>query len=106
MTSLRQGALCVWLAAAAPLLIGPATLADEIYSAKTQVGLPDGDKVTSFDISFVDPVIGVYLLADRTNKVVDVIDTTNNTVLVQLKATPAFAGATPSNDAAGPDGVI
>ena len=64
------------------------------------------DKVTSFDISFVDPVIGLYLLADRTNKAVDVIDTTTNTVLVQLTATPPFAGRYPSNDNAGPDGVI
>jgi hypothetical protein len=63
-------------------------------------------KITSFDISFVDPVIGLYLLADRTNKSVDVIDTTTNTVLVQLTATPPFAGATPSNNNAGPDGVI
>jgi hypothetical protein len=54
----------------------------------------------------VDPVIGLYLLADRTNKAVDVIDTTTNTVLVQLAATPPFAGATPSNNNAGPDGVI
>ena len=79
---------------------------DEIYSARTQVTLPGGNKVTSFDISFVDPVIGLYLLADRTNKVVNVIDTTTNTVLTQLTATPAFAGATPSNDNAGPDGVL
>ncbi len=45
------------------------------------------------------------MLADRTNKSVDVIDTTTNTVLVQLGATPAFAGAA-SNNNAGPDGVI
>jgi len=81
-------------------------LADEIFSAKTQVALPGGDQVTSFDISFVDPVMGLYLLADRTNKSVDVIDTATNTVVVQLAATPAFAGATASNNNAGPDGVI
>jgi hypothetical protein len=80
--------------------------ADEIFTARTAVSLPGGQKVTSFDISFVDPVIGLYLLADRTNKAVDVIDTTTNTVLVQLAATPPFAGATPSNNNAGPDGVI
>jgi hypothetical protein len=106
MASGRQGALCAWLAAATLLLIGPAALADEIFSAKTQVALPSGDQVTSFDISFVDPVMGLYLLADRTNKSVDVIDTTTNTVVAQLAATPAFAGATPSNNNAGPDGVI
>jgi hypothetical protein len=95
-----------WLAAAGLILAGGAASADEIYSARTAVTLPAPQKVTSFDISFVDPVIGLYLLADRTNKVVNVVDTTTNTLLVQLAATPAFAGATPSNDNAGPDGVI
>src|SRR5271168_5105714 len=96
------------LATAALLLVGNAASAapDEIYTARTVITLPGTDKVTSFDISFVDPVIGLYLLADRTNKVVDVIDTSTNTVLVQLTATPPFAGVTPSNNNAGPDGVI
>ena len=100
----------VFSAVAAAALLPGANVAwaasDEIYSARSQITLPTGQKITSFDISFVDPVIGVYLLADRTNKVVDLVDTTTNTVLVQLAATPAFAGATPSNDNAGPDGVI
>lgn len=99
--------LALWgglLVTAASLLIGTAASADEVFSARTVVALPGGAKVTSFDISFVDPVIGLYLLADRTNKSVDVIDTTTNSVLVQL--TSSFAGATPSNDNAGPDGVI
>lgn len=60
--------------------------------------------VTSFDISFVDPVTGLSLSADRTNKVVDVVDTTTNSGLVQLASN--FAGATPNNDNAGSDGVI
>src|SRR5277367_4147064 len=96
------------LTTAALLLVGNAASAapDEIYTARTVITLPGTDKVTSFDISFVDPVIGLYLLADRTNKVVDVIDTSTNTVLVQLTATPPFAGATPSNNNAGPDGVL
>src|SRR5262249_20699204 len=77
---------------------------DEKYSARTQVTLPNSDKVTSFDISFVDPVIGLYLLADRTNKSVDVVDIFSNTPLFQL--TSSFGGAEASNDNAGPDGVI
>jgi hypothetical protein len=99
----RRAAL---MACAVLLMAGTAASADEIFSARTAITLPGGEKVTSFDISFVDPVIGLYLLADRTNKTVDVVDTTTNTVLVQLTATPPFAGATPSNDNAGPDGVI
>ena len=106
MPAHRLASWCGFLLAAAPLLIGTAASADEVFSARTVVTLPGTQKVTSFDISFVDPVVGLYLLADRTNKSVDVIDTTSNSVLVQLTATPAFAGATPSNNNAGPDGVI
>jgi hypothetical protein len=88
------------------LLMGAAASADEIFSARTQITLPGSQNISSFDISYVDPVIGLYLLSDRTNKSIDVIDTTTNTLLVQLTATPAFAGATLSNNNAGPDGVI
>lgn len=100
----KYGWLCLLVVSAALFVARSAASADEIFQARTQVSLPGGAKVTSFDIGFVDPVIGVYLLADRTNKTVDLIDTTTNTVLVQL--TSNFAGATPSNNNAGPDGVI
>jgi hypothetical protein len=108
-TGLKNFVRLAVLAAGANLLvasIAASASADEIFSARTQITLPAGQKITSFDISFVDPVLGLYLLADRTNKTVDVIDTTTNTVLVQLAATPPFAGVTPSNDNAGPDGVV
>jgi hypothetical protein len=104
MPARRLALWCGSLVTTASLLIGTAASADEVYSARSAVSLPGGAKVTSFDISYVDPVIGLYLLADRTNKSVDVIDTTTNTVLVQLTA--SFAGATTSNNNAGPDGVI
>jgi hypothetical protein len=106
MSRRKPGMRSVLLAAGALVLMSGVASADEVYSARTAITLPGTQKITSFDISFVDPVIGLYLLADRTNKVVNVIDTTTNTVLVQLTATPPFAGATPSNDNAGPDGVI
>jgi hypothetical protein len=32
--------------------------------------------LNSFDISFVDPAIGLYALGDRTNNAVDLVDTT------------------------------
>lgn len=106
MSRRKSGTCSALLAAVALVLVSGVASADEVYSARTAVTLPGTQKITSFDISFVDPVIGLYLLADRTNKVVNVIDTTTNTVLVQLTATPPFAGATPSNNNAGPDGVI
>src|SRR5262249_55862620 len=62
--------------------------------------------LTSFDISFVDPAINTFVLADRTNKAIDVVST-NTKALVQRTASPPFAGviASPPN-AAGPNGVI
>jgi hypothetical protein len=105
-TVLRRYARIPAMIIAGLFLSATAVSADEVFQARTQVTLPGGQKITGFDIGFVDPVTGLYVLADRTNKAVDVIDTTTNTVLVQLTATPAFAGATPSNDNAGPDGVI
>ena len=65
----------------------------------------------SFDISFVDPRSGFYLLADRSNKAVDVVDTSTNTLHAQYTVTPGFTGTVlcPSgtaNDCAGPDGVL
>jgi hypothetical protein len=100
------------VAAAALLLGGNAAwaAADEIYSARTQITLP-GQKITSFDISFVDPVIGLYFLADRTNNAVDELDTTINDSLVQL-GKGLFTGVATTcatgnvNDCSGPDGVV
>src|SRR5664279_840800 len=92
----------------APVLFGPASsalAADEVFAPVTVISLPGGQKIQSFDISFVDPVIGIYVLGDRTNFAVDVIDTTTNTVLTQLAA--GFIGANGgNNDGAGPDGVL
>src|SRR6266851_2360498 len=81
-----------------------ALAADEVFAPTAVISLPGGQKVQSFDISFVDPVIGLYILGDRTNQSVDVIDTTTNTVLTQLKG--GFVGPSGNNDTSGPDGVL
>lgn len=57
----------------------------------------------SFDISWVDEASRTYFLADRSNKVVDVVDTTSNILITQLSG--GFAGFTGSNDRSGPNGV-
>src|SRR5438067_9957167 len=88
----------------APLATGTSARADETVKLKTAITLPTPQKIQSFDIGFVDPRIGIYILADRTNAAIDVVRTDTNTLVKQLKA--GFAGATPSNDNAGPDGVI
>jgi hypothetical protein len=74
----------------------------------------------SFDISFVDPANGLYYLADRSNRAIDIIDTTGNnkgicgptdtgpdTLCGQIGG-PAvnFVGYTGSTATSGPDGVV
>src|SRR5215813_1081111 len=108
MRSRLRRLACLTAAVAPPLLmtVGIASAADEVFRPTVAIALPQGQKVISFDISFVDPVLGIYILGDRTNSAVDVVDTDTNTVLNQLHATPPFKGATGNNDTSGPDGVI
>jgi hypothetical protein len=89
---------------------------DEVFGVTSVISLPDSQKLGSFDISFVDPANGVYLLADRTNKAIQVVNTSNNSLETPLTApAPGFTGtaACPppppthgANDCAGPDGVL
>jgi hypothetical protein len=110
-------------------LPGTASAADETFApidaiavptmqacpSATLVCNPDGG-LGSFDISFVDPFAGVYILADRSNAAVDVVDIHNDlTIARQLTgcglapcpiASPnRFVGHGPSGHA-GPNGVI
>jgi hypothetical protein len=79
--------------------------ADEVFKATSAVGGLGSQKIVGFDISFVDPALGLYILGDRTNKAVDVVDTTSNALVAQVgKGT--FAGATGNNNTSGPDGVL
>src|SRR5262249_39972540 len=88
--------------------------AEEVFGVTSVINLPDSQKLGSFDIGFVDPANTVYLLADRHNKSIDVVDTSTNTLTHQLNApAPGFAGAvacpTPGfggKDGGGPDGVL
>src|SRR5215469_11675301 len=77
---------------------------DEVFGVTSVINLPDSQKLGAFDIGFVDPAHGVYLLADRTNASIDVVDTSTNRVINQFK--PGFVGATGNNDTSGPDGVL
>src|SRR5215813_8333838 len=90
-------AIAPWLlpsTATAQPLESPAK--DEVFGVTSVISLPTTptvQKLTSFDIGFVDPDHGVYLLADRTNKSIDVVDTSTNTLTHQLTApAPGFAG--------------
>src|ERR1700688_1574242 len=95
-------------AVALPFMAGTVS-ADEVFKATSAVtGLgsgPGSQKIVAFDISFVDPALKLYILGDRTNKAVDVVDTTSNAIVAQVgKGT--FAGATGNNNTSGPDGVV
>jgi hypothetical protein len=95
--------------AALPLVATTAWAADEVFVSRVSpITLPV--KIQAFDISFDDPVIELYLLADRTNAEIQAVQTDTNTLLPPYKATPPFAGAVTqngvaNNDLSGPDGV-
>src|SRR5262245_10316101 len=77
---------------------------DEVFGVTSVIALPDSQKLGSFDIGFVDPAHGVYLLADRTNKAIDVVETSHNQLIHQFQ--PGFVGATGNSDTSGPNGVL
>ena len=107
MTKVRlRGYVAGALAPALLAIAGPAPAANLNFVPTAQISLPNGQQIISFDISFVDSVIQLYFLADRTNKSTDVVQTSNNHFQVQLTANPPFTGATGNNDTSGPDGVI
>jgi hypothetical protein len=86
---------------------GTAAAADETYTVKQIISLPNGQSVGSFDIGFDDANIHTFAYADRTNAVVEIIDTNTNKVVQQLTANPPFAGVRASpGQASGPDGII
>ena len=99
------------LAMATPGLTQEAAKKDEVFKATTAIPPLDG-RIKAFDISYVDSVLHLYVLGDRTNKAVDVVPTTTNTMTKQLTATPPFAGVAATcgsgnvNDCSGPDGVL
>jgi len=65
--------------------------------------------VSSFDISFVDPGAHTYILGDRTNNGVDVIDTRTDT-LTMIAGQGVFKGVVATcavaNSCSGPNGVL
>ena len=102
------GAVAPWL-----LAMSGAASADETFAITSHIDLPANATTfpNSFDIGLVDPVAGVYVLADRTNAAIDVVDTGSNALINQLK--PGFVGAVPNaahtaidNDVSGPNGVL
>src|SRR5450631_1770609 len=106
---LREIKLLAFLACAvAPwflMTVGTTSAADETFTVKQIISLPNGQSVGSFDIGFDDANIHTFAFADRTNKSVDLIDTNTNKVVKQLTANFAGVRANPGQ-ASGPDGVL
>ena len=88
----RNVQLIAWLGVVlAPwLLATPAPADEEKFAVTSVINLPNGQSLSEFDTSFVDPVAGVYILSDHGNKSIDVVDTASNTVINQLS--PGFVG--------------
>lgn len=104
------GAIVAVLALAGTTWAGEARN-DEVFSQTAAIAVP-GAALNSFDISWVDPSINRYFLADRSNASIDFIDTGTTAVppsfFLQLKPTgvDAFAGFTGNNDTSGPNGLL
>ncbi len=90
------------LTSAATMVHGTAFAQDETFVNAGQIAVPGG--LDSFDIGFVDPHIGRYFLADRTNKAIDQVVTSTNTI--HQLAAGAFVGVQTGTNTSGPNGVI
>src|SRR5438093_11611426 len=92
----------VWAGTA--LVAGPGTAfaAEETFTKTSIITVPGG--LNSFDIGFVDPQLGLYFLADRTNKTVDQVVTSTNAIRQLAKG--SFVGVQPGTNTSGPNGVI
>ncbi|HLH97363.1 MAG TPA: hypothetical protein VKW08_19805 [Xanthobacteraceae bacterium] len=69
-----------------------------------------GQPLNSFDISFIDQSTGLYYLADRSNKGIDIIDTKKGTFVGRAEGAvgPVMKkdGTCCNNDHSGPNGVL
>jgi DNA-binding beta-propeller fold protein YncE len=96
---------CAVFALLGSLLGSPIANADTVANSTVRlakIAVP-GKALRSFDIGWGDPAGARYYLADRSNAAVDVIDTTENAVVGQIKG---FKGFTGDNDTSGPNGIV
>jgi YVTN family beta-propeller protein len=84
--------------------------ADEKMVLVDTIDVQSAKGIGAFDISFVDPKTGLYVLADRTNASVDFFNTRDNTF---IKRVGGFKGVVldpvtklANNNLSGPDGVV
>jgi hypothetical protein len=94
--------LFVLLTSAATMVHGTAFAQEETFLKVGEIDVPGG--LNSFDIGFVDPKIGRYFLADRTNVTVDEVKTSTNSIKQLAKG--SFVGVQAGTNTSGPNGVI
>jgi hypothetical protein len=78
---------------------------DEAFREKNAVPV-NGQPLTSFDMSFVDPTLGLYFLADRSNAAIDVLPTGTLTPTATTLGAGVFVGIASGGNTSGPNGVI
>jgi hypothetical protein len=74
-------------------------------TAAVTMGGATAKPLAAFDISFVDPTIGLYALGDRTNNAIDLVDTHANAFL-GFCGQGKFTGVQATTSVSGPDGVL
>ena len=89
---------------AALALAGTGAQAAPIYQFTGTIPFPFATNFTGYDLSTFDPATQLYYLTDRTNNGIDIFSAKTNSYVGQIGA-GLFAGATPSNDNAGPNGI-
>src|SRR2546426_11958713 len=94
--------LLALLTSGATIVHGTAFAADETFTKTSVITVPGG--LNSFDIGFVDPELGLYFLADRTNATIDQVVTSTNAISQLAKG--SFLGVQPGTNTSGPNGVI
>ena len=104
------------LAMATPALSQETSGTDEAFQLSVVYGLnntgignlptPGAGGFFSFDISWVDPAINKYFLADRSNKSIDILNLATFPPTLTQVVNTKFQGFTGNNDTSGPDGLL
>ncbi len=87
----------------APACANPLILQNIIAIPTTAANVQPGGAFTSFDISYFDPSVNEYFIADRSNASVDIISGSSLTVVGQAQG---FTGQGATTSVSGADGVV
>src|SRR3984893_11924924 len=106
--AMRTATLLLLSAAVGMSAFAGAANAAELRQIGT-ISIP-GEPLNSFDISYIDQATGLYFLADRSNKGIDIVDTKKGTYVGRVGGMvgPVMKkdGTCCNNDRSGPNGVV